>query len=177
MQAHHARAGQDGFTTTLYSNGGFATANVIPADDRKLRLKNRNDGMVIGMRRADFNPTNEDDRTVRFELGITRTGTFIVVVRLHKKQMRNSREGDRIITSVVTRKIQVCVCVCVCGCFVFFFLLFLFYFYFWVCRFCRASFFFFFLKITNVSFFFFDIRLSNSRSRPIRDPIMQDMAD
>lgn len=116
MQAHHARAGQDGFTT-LYSNGGFATANVIPADDRKLPLKNRNDGMVVGTRRADFNRTNEDDRTVRFELGIKRTGTFIVVVRLHKKQMRNSREGDRIITSVVTRKIQVCVC----GCFFFFF--------------------------------------------------------
>ena len=141
MQAHHARAGQDGFTTTLYSNGGFATANVIPADDRKLRLKNRNDGMVIGTRRADFNRTNEDDRTVRFELGITRTGTFIVVVRLHKKQMRNSREGDRIITSVVTRKIQVCVCVCVCvWVFCFFFPAF---FFFWVCRFCRASFFFF----------------------------------
>lgn len=133
MQAHHPRAGQDGFTT--YSNGGFATADVIPADDRKLPLKNRNDEMVIGTRRADFNRTNEDDRTVRFELGITRTGTFIVIVRLHKKQMRNSRVGDRIITSVVTRKIQVCMSMC--GCFVFFC-------FFWCVDFAGQAFFFIF---------------------------------
>lgn len=114
---HHPRAGQDGFTTY------FATINVIPAYDRKLPLswssssssllKKGNDEMMIGKSRADFNRENENDRTIRFELGIKCTGTFIVVVRLHRQQMRPPREGgsggNYIITSVATRKIQVCV--------------------------------------------------------------------
>lgn len=77
--------------------------------------------MVVGTGRADFNRTNEDDRTIKFELGIQETGTFIVVVRLHKQHTRASRGvggkgsdtwDSSIITSVVTRKIQVCPCVC-----------------------------------------------------------------
>lgn len=79
-------------------------------------LEKSNDGLVVGTGRADFNRTNEDDRTIRFELGIKRTGTFIVVIRLHREHMRASRVGEygsetganSIITSIVTRKIQVC---------------------------------------------------------------------
>lgn len=116
--------GQASFPT--YRSGGFATASVIPAEGTKiplsfsssLSLEKWNDRMVIGSgRRADFNRTNEDDRTIRFQLGIKCTGTFLVVVRLYKQHMpRTLRVGGNgietrdssIVTSVVTRTIQVC---------------------------------------------------------------------
>lgn len=122
LQDANSLGGQAGFPT--YRSGGFATTSVIPADGRMIPLSSSssssfeksNDGLVVGTGRADFNRTNEDDRTIRFELGIKRTGSFIVVVRLHRQHMRASRVGEygsetganSIITSIVTRKIQVC---------------------------------------------------------------------
>lgn len=108
-----------------YRSGGFATTSVIPTEGTKITLSSSlekwNDRIVIGSgRRADFNRTNEDDRTIRFELGIKCTGKFIVVVRLHrqhKNALRVSGKGSEtwpssIVTSVVTRTIQVCSWVC-----------------------------------------------------------------
>lgn len=128
VQAPNSLGDQVGFPT--YRNGGFATAEVIHADSRRGPLPSSsspllgkgNDGMVIGASRADFNPTNEDDRTIRFELGIKCTGTFTVIVRLHQKHAGPSRVGGNgsetggnyIVTSVATRQIKVCRCVCMC---------------------------------------------------------------
>lgn len=112
-----------------YRSGGFATTSVIPADGKKIPFpsssSSSSSSSVVGAGCADFNRTNEDDRTITFELGIQDTGTFIVVVRLHRQNTRASRVGgngsetwpNSIVTSVVTRTIQVCSCVCVdfCG--------------------------------------------------------------
>lgn len=110
----------------LTHRNGFATAHVIPADSRRpsLLLERESDELVVrGNTRAEFNPMNENDRTMKFEFAISRTGIFTAVVRLHKRNSRRSshgrvRRGDHIITSVATRRIQVCFC---CGHVSFFF--------------------------------------------------------
>lgn len=184
VKGANSPAGPADFPT--YRSGGFATTCVIPADGKVIPLSSSssekwNDAMVVGTRRADFNRTNENDRTIRFELGIKGTGTFIVVVRLHRQHMRTSGVSgngnetwtNSIITSVVTRKIQVCSCVCDLFLSTFFFCV-------WIFAAHVIKFFPFFLVITNVLIFFFlDIRLSNGsngRRKMIRDPAMPDMA-
>ena len=100
----------------LTHRNGFATAHVIPADSRgpSLFLERDSDGIVVGGNtRAEFNPINENDRTMKFEFAISRTGIYTAVVRLHKRHTRRHshggiRRGDYIITSVATRRIQVC---------------------------------------------------------------------
>lgn len=185
VQDANCLGGKASFPT--YRSGGFATTSVIPADGRMIlssssSLEKWNDGIVVGTGRADFNRTNENDRTIKFELRIKGTGAFIVVVRLHRQHMRASRVGgngsetwtNSIITSVVTRKIQVCSCVCDL------FLSVILFFCVWIFAAHVIKFFPFFFVITNVFFFFFlDIRLSNrsnGRRIMIRDPTMPDMA-
>lgn len=102
----------------LTYRNGFATAHVIHADSRgpSLWLERESDGILVGGNtRAEFNATNENDRTMKFEFAINRTGIFTAVVRLHKRHIRRLshgrvRRGDYIITSVATRRIQVCFC-------------------------------------------------------------------
>lgn len=161
VQDANSLGGQASFPT--YRSGGFATTSVIPADGRMIPSSSSsssekwNDVMVVGTGRADFNRTNENDRTIRFELGIKGTGTFIVVVRLHRQHMRASRVGgngsetwtNSIITSVVTRKIQVCSCVCDL------FLSVILFFCVWIFAAHVIKFFPYFFVITNVFFFFF----------------------
>lgn len=98
----------------LTHRNGFATAHVIPADSRRpsLLLERESDEIVVeGNTRAEFNPMNENDRTMKFEFAISRTGIFTAVVRLHKRNLRRPshdrrvRRGDY---SVATRRIQVC---------------------------------------------------------------------
>lgn len=119
QDAKNSLGDQASFPT--YRSGGFATASVIPTEGTKITLSSSlekwNDRIVVGRgRRADFNRTNEDDRTIRFDLGIKCTGKFIVVVRLHRQHKHALRvSGKRsetwptssIVTSVVTRTIQV----------------------------------------------------------------------
>lgn len=112
----------DGQEDITYHNGFFATAHVIPATTSGRPSSWSEDGgiVVTGKTRAEFNAKNENDRTVKFEFAITRTGIFTTVVRLHKRHIRHASQrvggvsgGNHIVTSVVTRRIQVCVCACV----------------------------------------------------------------
>ena len=97
----------------LAYNNGFATAHVIPAADGRAASSSspssweRKSDIVAGKTRAEFNATNENDRTIRFEFAITRIGKFFVVVRLMRQ---NYNTCDEHVGSVATRIIQVCLC-------------------------------------------------------------------